>query len=80
MTKLSTRIADLERQLRRLVQRPDSLDLVDTLTLMELSVGGGDVAATWHAIRRRLGVEDDGSGAERVRRLRSAELRATKPV
>ena len=69
-SKLSTRIADLARKLRGF-QRPDSLDLVDTLTLMELSVGGGDVAETWHATREQLGVEDDGSGAERVRRLRT---------
>ena len=68
--KLSTRIADIERRIRAL-RRPDDLDLVDTLTLMELSVGGGDVAATWHATRERLGVEDDGSGAERIRRLRA---------
>ncbi len=68
--KLSTRIADLARRLR-VFRRPDSMDLVDTVTLMELSVDGGDVAATWHRVRERMGVEDDGSGAERVRRLRS---------
>lgn len=69
MTKLSTRIADLERKLRGLVQHPSHLDLVDTLTLMELSVGGGDVAEVWHATCERLGVEDDGTGEERIKRL-----------
>ena len=69
-SKLSTRIADLARRVRAF-RRPNSLDLVDTLTLMELSVGGGDVVATWHRVRERMGVEDDGSGVERVRRLRT---------
>jgi len=41
------------------------------LRLMELSVGGGDVTQTWHMTRERMGVEDDGSGAARVRRRRA---------
>ncbi len=69
------RLARLERLAGRLRRAPSPLDVVDLLTRMELATlqGGEDVGELWRRVRERLGVEDDGSGEERVRAIRAGE-------
>ena len=51
---------------------PAALDVVDLLTRMELATlqGEEDVGELWRRVRERMGAEDDGSGEERICRLR----------
>lgn len=72
MSTSRTRIAALERQLRRQRRGPTRLDLVDAATAMELATGFGDddVAEAWHRTREGMGVPDDGTGAGRIQRLK----------
>ncbi len=62
------RLARLERLAGTLRRLPASLDVVDLLTRMELATlhGGEDVGELWRRVRERMGVEDDGTGEERV--------------
>ncbi len=50
---------------------PAALDAVDLLTRMELATlhGDEDVGELWRRVLERMGVEDDGSGEERVRAI-----------
>ena len=75
MSSIKGRIARLERLIGRPRRAPSSLDAVDLLTRMELATlqGGEDVAALWHRVRERLGVEDDGSGDERIAAIRAGD-------
>ena len=69
------RLARLERLAGMLRRLPTPLDAVDLLTLMELATlhGGEDVGEVWRRVRERMGVEDDGSGEERVRAIRAGD-------
>ncbi len=69
------RLARLEQLVARLRRMPASLDVVDLLTRMELATGQGgeDVAPLWRRVRERMGVEDDGTGEERVRAIRAGD-------
>ena len=62
----------LERRVGKLPQAFNRLEMVDTITAMWLTVGGGSVADTWHRVRERMRVTDDGSSEERIRQLREA--------
>ena len=71
MSTSRTRIAALERQFRRQRRGPTRLDLVDAIIAMDVATGGeDDVAETWHRTREGMNIEDDGSGAERIQRLK----------
>lgn len=42
----------------------NKLDLVELITAMHLTVGGGDPVATRHRVREQMGVEEDRLGQE----------------
>ncbi len=75
VTSIRGRLARLERLTGRLRRVPSPLDAVDLLTRMELATlhGGEDVGELWRRVRERMGVEDDGSGEERVRTIRASD-------
>ncbi len=72
---IKRRLDRLEAVLARLRRMPTSLDVVDLLTRMELYTGQGgeDVGDLWRRVRERMGVEDDGTGEERVRAIRASD-------
>ncbi len=75
MSSIKGRLSRLERLAGMLRRVPTPLDAVDLLTRMELSTGRGgeDVGELWRRVRERLGVEDDGTGEERVRAIRASD-------
>ncbi len=72
---IKRRLDRLEQLVARLRRLSTSLDVVDLLTRMELSTGRGgeDVGELWRRVRERAGVEDDGTGEERVRAIRAGD-------
>ena len=75
MTSLRARIERLERMAGR-ARGASRLDAVDAITLMDLATLGRseDVAALWRRNLARMGLEDDGSGEERIANIRDQSL------
>ncbi len=71
MRALKAEIDQLRQEIEAIrSQMRSRLDLVDAVTAMDLATGEtADVAEAWHRTREGMGIDDDGTGAERIQRL-----------